>query len=60
MLINGVNKKKTMGMKDTGTDKTVQLVFILFYFILRSFVIRRDYMLRGEATNINFIILVMT
>ena len=45
-------------MKDTGTDKTVQLVFILFYFILRSFVIRRDYMLRGEATNI--IILVMT
>jgi hypothetical protein len=47
-------------MKDTGTDKTVQLVFILFYFILRSFVIRRDYMLRGEATHINFIILVMT
>ena len=28
MLINGVNKK-TMGMKDTGTDKTVKRVFIL-------------------------------
>ena len=29
-FFNGVNKK-TMGMKETGTDKTVKRVFILFY-----------------------------
>ena len=35
-----------MGIKDTGTGKTVQLIF-LSYSIFGSFNIRKDYMVKG-------------